>query len=172
MNEKNYAPFYEKITRPFAGHPGRIWALKIVNGFLVLFMYTMYPSLLLGIYARVQTLLNPLFLKLLLVPAFSFAALSVFRHRINRPRPYETQNIKPLIPRDKRGESMPSRHVFSAAVISMCWLYINPKVGVVCLFLSLLSGVTRVLAGVHYPSDVAAGFDIGVLCGLILWIVK
>ncbi len=171
MNEKNYAPFYQRITRPFVGHPGRILALKLLNGLLVALMYLLYPYLLFRTYRWGASFLTPVFLKLLLVPALSFFVLSVFRHKINRPRPYESHGIVPLLPRHKKGESMPSRHVFSAALISMCWLYVQPQLGVACLSCSLLSGVTRVLAGVHYPSDVAAGFDIGVLCGLILWVV-
>lgn len=171
MNEKNYAPFYQRITRPFVGHPGRIATLKLLNGVLVLLMYLLYPYLLFRTYQWGHSVLTPVFLKLFFIPALSFLVLSVFRHKINRPRPYEAHAIVPLLPRNKQGESMPSRHVFSAALISMCWLYVQPQVGVACLFCSLLSGVTRVLAGVHYPSDVAAGFDIGVLCGLILWAV-
>lgn len=66
---------------------------------------------------------------------------------------------------------MPSRHVFSEAVISMAWLYVFPPLGMVLLAVSLLGAAIRVIGGVHYPTDVAAGYAVGVLAGLFLWLV-
>ena len=55
------------------------------------------------------------------VPASGFVILSFLRKKINAPRPYEEWDIKPLLDRDSPGQSMPSRHVFSATIISK-WL--------------------------------------------------
>ena len=84
--------------------------------------------------------------------------LTVVRTRINRLRPYESWPIRPLIPRNKKGESMPSRHVFSSTVIAMVYLYVHPLLGILFLLVSLLSALVRVLGGVHYLTDVIAGF--------------
>ena len=78
--------------------------------------------------------------------------------------------MRPLVPRNKRGESLPSRHVFSSTVIAMVYLYIHPAAGVCFLLVSLASAAVRVWGGVHYPSDVAAGFLAGVGSGLALWL--
>ena len=42
---------------------------------------------------------------------------TLLRAAINRPRPYEALNFTPLFPKDTKGQSMPSRHCFSAAAI-------------------------------------------------------
>lgn len=109
-------------------------------------------------------------LRAVLVPGAAFLVLSAVRKRIDRPRPYEAWGIVPLIPREKKGESMPSRHVFSSAVIAMAWLRACPPAGAVLLLAAVFEAFVRVVGGVHYPSDVAAGYIAGVLAGLLLFL--
>ena len=107
----------------------------------------------------------------LVIPAVSFALLTVVRAQINRPRPYEAWPINPLIHKDTKGNSMPSRHVFSSAVIAMAWLAFWPPAGIFFLAVTAAAAVIRVLGGVHDPSDVAAGFAAGVAAGILLMTV-
>jgi membrane-associated phospholipid phosphatase len=97
--------------------------------------------------------------------------LTAVRAKINRPRPYETWDIDPLIHKDTKGNSMPSRHVFSSAVISMAWLRILPPVGAALLVISAAAALIRVIGGVHYPSDVMIGFLAGAAAGALLFLV-
>ena len=92
------------------------------------------------------------------------------RSLYNRPRPYQSWEIQPLIKKDSLGKSFPSRHVFSATVIAMLALTLNPWLGGAMLFLAGRSSSLRVLGGVHYPSDVLAGYVIGILVGLLLYL--
>ncbi len=54
------------------------------------------------------------------IPASGFVLFSLFRHWVNVPRPYEKWDIQPLLEKNSSGHSFPSRHVFSATIISMC----------------------------------------------------
>ena len=47
------------------------------------------------------------------VPAVSFILVSVFRAKLNARRPYEVYQFQPLIPKDKCGNSFPSRQMDS-----------------------------------------------------------
>ena len=78
--------------------------------------------------------------------------------------------IQPLIKKDSLGKSFPSRHVFSATTIAMFTLLLNPWLGGTMLFLAAILAILRVLGGVHYPSDVLAGYVIGILVGLLLYL--
>ena len=110
--------------------------------------------------------------KLILTPLTSFIVVSFFRKCIDARRPYTKYNITPLVKKDKTGESMPSRHIFSITIIAMCWLYIYPPVGIVLFVLTAILAVLRVITGVHFIRDVIAGIVIGVLCGFVgLWIL-
>ena len=154
---------YEAVSRPFRGRPGAVKALKALNRVLTLSCYFLYPALLL--WALVTK--DPRLLRLVVVPAVSFAALSLFRKALDRPRPYEALDIVPLIPREKKGESFPSRHVFSVFVIAMTWGWVCPPVGWLLGAVGVLLAVTRVVAGIHFPRDVLAGALLGVACGAV-----
>ena len=104
------------------------------------------------------------------VPATGFVILSLLRKKINAPRPYEVWDITPLLDRDRPGQSMPSRHVFSATIISMACLHASLSVGVILLILSAILGLVRVLGGVHYPKDVVVGYICGLMWGMIFFL--
>lgn len=108
---------------------------------------------------------------LILVPAVSFVAVSVFRSVYNAKRPYEIYDFKPLIPKDTKGKSFPSRHVFSIFVIgsSVCWFY--PLAGGLVCLMGCILAVIRVAAGVHFPKDVIAGAVIGIVCGYLVGLI-
>ena len=106
----------------------------------------------------------------ILVPASGFVLLTLVRKWINQPRPYETWEIVPLLDKDSSGNSMPSRHVFSATIISMACMHASLPMGLVLLVLSALLGLVRVLGGVHYPKDVLVGYACGLLLGILFFI--
>ncbi|HLR36014.1 MAG TPA: phosphatase PAP2 family protein [Tissierellales bacterium] len=158
MNEKTY----EKITRPIYDHLHGVKILKTVNNIITRFVYSIYPIVLI-ILALNRDIR---FWRVLLTPGISFVIVSVFRNYLNAPRPYEVLDIIPIINKDTKGKSFPSRHVFSIFIIAMAFYYISVPMGLVLMFLGIVLGVTRVLGGVHFPKDVIAGAIIGILCGI------
>ena len=107
---------------------------------------------------------------LILVPALFFVLLSKFREKINAKRPYELYGFKPLIKKDTKGLSFPSRHVFSIFVIGGSIWVINKILGTIILIMGLLLAIIRVITGVHFPKDVIAGAFIGCVCSMAMFI--
>lgn len=142
----------------FRAKPYRLTVLRTLNLFCTGFTYVVF--ILTVIRLAVQR--NPLVIRLILTCGVSFVVLSVFRHILNWPRPYEVYDIPPLIDKDTQGNSFPSRHVFSICVIGTSMLYILPPLGVALLVLAAVLAAARVLSGVHFVRDVAAGAAIGV----------
>ena len=99
-----------------------------------------------------------------------FVLVSVFRYFFNAPRPYEIYDFTPIYNKKTVGKSFPSRHVFSAFIISLMILHFNVIAGVVFLALSVILAFVRVLAGVHFIKDVVAGALISI-CSFILMII-
>lgn len=163
---RDYRKFYEKLTAPLAGHPERVRAMRLIGRILTGIMYAAYPALLLWLGMTG----SPQLLQSILVPGISFLILSLVRRLINRPRPYVQWKIHPLMSKKATGESMPSRHVFSTAVIAMVWLRFFPAAGICFLVFGAVNAVIRVLGGVHYPSDVVAGYAAGVAAGLLMFV--
>lgn len=165
--ETDYTEFYAGITKRIRQCPNGIGMVRAADRILTGFMYAVYPCLLL--YLLITSGWREV-LPYILIPGISFIAVSAVRDRLDRRRPYEEWPIDPLIHKNTKGHSMPSRHVFSSAIISMCALTLNPAAGVVLLILTMCSAVIRVLGGVHYPKDVAAGMIIGAVAGSILFL--
>lgn len=170
-SKRDYQKFYETITAGIRKRGNGRQLLTAADRILAAVMYAAYPVLL-AVTAMRGTEVRVTVLSYILVPGISFLLLSFVRSRINRKRPYEEWEIDPLIHREGMGNSMPSRHVFSAVLISMCILRQNVFLGVIFLILSACIAVVRVLGGVHYPRDVIAGYLIGAAAGSLLWVAQ
>ena len=108
--------------------------------------------------------------KLSVMAAIPFGIVSVMRLIINTQRPYEVFDIEELAPlraERKSGRSFPSRHVFSAFLIGVMWLPYSVWFGLAAIILGAFLAVERVLLGIHFVKDVAAGAAIGALSGLV-----
>lgn len=154
---------YIKITEPLRKNPKRTKRVVLTNRILTGIVYVIYPLLL----ALLLIQRNPFLLRAVLVPGISFVAVSVFRRIYNAPRPYERFNMPPVLNKDSRGQSFPSRHVFSVFVIAMTFFYINPSMGIMLFVVGAGIAAIRVIGGVHEPRDVIAGTLVGILCGIV-----
>ena len=77
--------------------------------------------------------------------------------------------LRRFFPKDKTGQSMPSRHCFSAAAIAGTAWYVLPPLGAVLAVLGVLIAISRVVTGVHYISDVLAGLAFGSVFAVLGW---
>ena len=162
---KNYQEWYRNISSKLTSHPTLLFLLLNFNRLMTVAMPLVYVTLLVTTYLQLG--LGQRVGVYLLVP---FVFLSLFRKKINHPRPYETWDIRPLLDKDSSGRSMPSRHVFSATIISMACLHASLPVGLACLLFSALLGLVRVLGGVHYPKDVLVGYACGLVWGFLFFL--
>ena len=158
---------YEKLVAPLRRHPRAVAALAGVNQALTALCYTVYPLLLLFLLGE----RDARFWRCLLVPAVSFAAVTLFRSACNAPRPYE-QGIDALLKKKRTGHSFPSRHVFSAVMITVTAAYLLPALSVPLFVAAALLALIRVLGGIHYPRDVFCGALFALIAGGIgFWLI-
>lgn len=165
---KNYQEWYDHIAGKIENRPIFLRLLRTFNRFMTVVMPMIYLTLLATTY--LQQGLGKQVGIYLFIPASDFVILSFLRKKINAPRPYEEWDIKPLLDRDSPGQSMPSRHVFSATIISMVCLHTSLTMGMICLILSAFLGLVRVLSGVHFPKDVVVGYICGLAWGVIFFL--
>ena len=165
---KNYQEWYDHIAGKIENKPFLLSLLRTFNRFMTVVMPIVYLTLLTTIYFREG--FGKQVLMYVFIPASGFVILSFLRKKINAPRPYEEWDIKPLLDRDSPGQSMPSRHVFSATIISMACLHASLTMGMICLTLSAFLGLVRVLGGVHYPKDVVVGYICALVWGVIFFL--
>ena len=165
---KNYQEWYDRIAGNIENKPFLLSLLRTFNRFMTVVMPMIYLTMLATTY--LQQGLGKQVLIYVLIPASGFVILSLLRKKINASRPYEVWEIVPLLDRDSPGQSMPSRHVFSATIISMACLHASLTMGMICLTLSALLGLVRVLGGVHYPKDVVVGYICALVWGVLFFL--
>ena len=171
----NYKTRYDKVSAFFNSHKKALMTLKFFYRFLIIPFIISYAYLLIKLFKlsgdgnldNVNQLI-----KAILAPGTSFIVMSILRLALDAKRPYELYDIKPLIAKNKKGQSMPSRHVLSATLIAMTVLYFNQSLGIILLIFTFFVAITRVLAGVHFIKDVFMGILIGVICTIFgLWLI-
>jgi len=79
----------------------------------------------------------------------------------DRARPFvASKEITLLIPHDADG-GFPSHHTTVMIAIAVALWFRNHNFGRMLFTLAILSGIARVGAGIHYPTDILAGVVIG-----------
>jgi undecaprenyl-diphosphatase len=92
----------------------------------------------------------------------SYVVAKILAHFYYDPRPFVVNHFMPLIAHAP-DNGFPSDHtLFGAAIASVIFLF-NKKMGIVLFILTLLIGLSRILAGVHHPVDILGSFVIAIV---------
>ncbi len=105
-------------------------------------------------------------LKYIFIPIFALIISCFMRKVINNKRPFEVFSIEPIVSH-KKGNSTPSNHSTSAMVISFALVFISELFKPYIFILAIITGISRIMAGIHYPFDVVLGLCLGGLVGKI-----
>lgn len=160
MTEERYA----KLHIYFEEHKGMARALNILCAGLTALVYVFFISMLVVFVIRGE---YKVAYEVVLVSAVGLLGCTVLRKIIDNPRPYDVYPYPPTIPRNKKGCSFPSRHVFSIAIIAVSAMRLNTTCGIVLVILTVILAATRVIGGVHFVKDVFAGAGVAFLWGII-----
>ena len=155
----NYYDYFEKVQYK------NKWINFLIklNKSITYIVYLLFISLVVYLFFTERHV----FYKVILTTSISFLLVSVFRRLINAKRPYEVMDIKPLINKNTKGNSFPSRHVFSVFIIATVYMYIYMPIGITLIILGIILAAVRVLSGVHFLRDVICGAIIGILFGAL-----
>lgn len=85
-----------------------------------------------------------------------------------RLRPFAALGFNPLVAQSAAEASFPSGHMAFLFPIALALWYMDRKKGYWFMFFTLLVGVARIAAGLHYPSDILGGIVIGCLSFFIV----
>ena len=90
----------------------------------------------------------------------------IIKFTIRRQRP---EGVLGQIYRKTDPHSFPSGHAARALMLGVIAIYLGPTwLGVVLLVWGLLVGLARVAMGVHFVSDIFAGWTLGVFTGVLV----
>ena len=98
---------------------------------------------------------------MLLVGAVGLALYKWLKSHTARPRPYQVHSAIRLGADPLDPFSFPSGHTLHAVAFAILFTAYYPALGPVVLPFALLVAASRLVLGLHYPSDVLAGAAIG-----------
>ncbi len=118
---------------------------------------------------------------ILIMPGL-FLVSQYLQRYIARPRPLHVEGLLsvPIPPQlwqavadsFSAGSAFPSDHAVVMGLLAVCLWRLHRFVGVVFVLWSLLVLMLRVALGFHWPSDILAGWLIGMLAGLmVVWLM-
>lgn len=84
------------------------------------------------------------------------------------PRPFVVENFIPLV-EHANNNGFPSDHTLLSVAVAMVIFFYNKKLGGMLLFLALLVGIARVLAGVHHVLDIVGSFVIAIIVAFLFY---
>jgi undecaprenyl-diphosphatase len=94
----------------------------------------------------------------------TIGAVGAVGRLVGRTRPFAHHEVAALVEHAPH-RSFPSRHVACAATMATVALPTAPALGTLMGALGVALAISRVYAGLHYPSDVAAGWLLGATIG-------
>lgn len=87
----------------------------------------------------------------------------------NVPRPFEIlEGVNQLILHNGSA-SFPSGHAVFFFTLSTVLIFYSKKIGIFLFSSSFLIVLARVVAGVHWPSDILVGASVGIIVGLLTY---
>lgn len=104
----------------------------------------------------------------ILAPATAFVTVHIIRFIYLRQRPFVALEIESLIDHAANG-SLPSMHAVSAFIIGIVVWYTHKRIGRYVLVLAAVTGISRVMVGVHYPLDIVVGAMLAVLISVVIF---
>ncbi|MBR0381580.1 MAG: phosphatase PAP2 family protein [Eubacterium sp.] len=158
-----YKENYEKKADLIRKRPALLSLIKSANLLFTITGFTAYPLLLLLQFRKKGVKA----VSYVIIPGTAFVLVSAARRMIGRKRPYESHEITPLIDKESTGNSFPSRHVFSLFLIAFLWISVSIPAAVCLTAAAVILAAIRVIAGVHYLSDVIAGAFLGIFSAVL-----
>ncbi|MGW1667097.1 phosphatase PAP2 family protein, partial [Streptomyces microflavus] len=89
------------------------------------------------------------------------------RDWVNRPRPFLSHDGLHVLVEGKTDPSFASDHALTTMALAVGILLVDRRIGILAVLASVFTGFARLYVGVHYPTDVLAGFALGALVALV-----
>lgn len=103
------------------------------------------------------------------IPTFAWIFAHVLKEYFAVPRPFQVlEGITPLVQNADLFQALPSGHATFFAALATSIYFLDKRVGVAVAVCALVIGLARIAAGIHWPSDILAGWILGVLIAMLL----
>ena len=88
------------------------------------------------------------------------------------PRPFETLDNVNLLFEYGESDSFPSGHATFFSALATSFYFYHKYLAIIYIIGAILIGLSRIIAGIHWPSDILAGYALGGLIGYFIYKVS
>jgi undecaprenyl-diphosphatase len=85
------------------------------------------------------------------------------------PRPFEVLDTANVLFEYEPGDSFPSGHATFYSALATSFYFYHKYLAWIYIIGALLIGASRIIAGVHWPTDILAGYALGGLIGYLIY---
>jgi undecaprenyl-diphosphatase len=111
-----------------------------------------------------------IFLSMLLAMAIAGVAGTVIKRTVPRARPSVKSELRWGGPHfSTKYHAFPSGHVVASTAFFGVLVFARRRVGLACLPIPILIGISRMYLGAHYLSDVVCAAAMGIICAALVW---
>lgn len=157
MNNAIFTFFFELSKNPFIREAALVISYQ---GTYIILVFLFAGAIL---FAKRKFLTTTIFFSSVFLAWITTKIIKILLHV---DRPFLTLDIIPL--HLETGYSFPSTHSAIFAAVAICMFAVNKKFAMFLSFFTLLIGFSRIIIGVHYPTDVLAGFIVGAMVALVV----
>ncbi len=105
----------------------------------------------------------PIGMEMLLTLIISQIIVQTIKRLVNRPRPYKSISIANVLKPPTCAYSFPSGHTACAFTIALSYASGMPSLFFPLMLIAFIVGLSRIILGYHYPTDVLIGMSIAYL---------
>jgi undecaprenyl-diphosphatase len=105
----------------------------------------------------------PIGMEMLLTLIISQMIVQTIKRLVNRPRPYKSLSIANVLKPPTCAYSFPSGHTACAFTIALSYASGMPSLFLPLMIIAFIVGMSRIILGYHYPTDVLIGMLIASL---------
>ncbi|TYR76423.1 phosphatase PAP2 family protein [Rossellomorea vietnamensis] len=160
----------ESLFYHFNGHQGFILSFFHMITHLGGARFTISAMLVMYLLAEQGTLLRKTVIIAMLALTVSHLIAAGIKKLVKRIRPYAALPNANLYGHQFKDHSFPSGHTTAVFSITAPFMIHYPALIMVLLPVSLLTALSRVVLGVHYPSDILAGSFLGTVTAVLILI--
>ncbi len=95
-----------------------------------------------------------------------FVMVEIIRFLVHRPRPFLIEQVHQLV--QESSYSFPSGHATFYFALATAVYVLNKKIGAAFFLIAGVISLSRVIVGVHWPSDILAGMFLGIIITILI----
>lgn len=96
---------------------------------------------------------------------FAWFIAKIIKYFYFSPRPFEVLNSVNVLFEHGGNDSLPSGHAVFYSSIATSFYFYHKYLAIIYIIGALLIGASRIIAGIHWPLDILAGYALGGIVG-------